>query len=125
MKRIACLLSIATLATLALSPTVAEARSWKACSSSARTTEWTGHGVYLRTSSLRVRSPMNCASGRYALSRARRFFRRRAVLPRVFYDGYVVWFGKQIGGGRWNGTAQYSENTSNTRFRFRFKVWSD
>jgi hypothetical protein len=118
-----------TLLALLLVAAPADAATWRTCSYRPRTTQWfpngNAAGVYMRTSRLRVRAPMNCASGRYAMRKVRRQFRRKGYLPRTFFDGYVRWWGRQVGGVRWNGTAQYHENDSDTAFRFRFHIYSD
>ena len=123
-------LSVAIAAALCLTaPSAAEAHaaSWKSCPGPAATAQWGHEGVYLTTSNLRVRAPMNCASGRYALKVARRKFSRsnNARLPSVYNDGYVLWLGHVRRGSTWNMDGQYDEYESGTAFRFHARWLSD
>jgi hypothetical protein len=110
------------------SVTDAEAATWRSCPGSYAVTQVPRVGMYMESGNLRVRSPMNCASGRYALRTVRARFRTRRYLPERFSDGYVSWYG-WIVSGRLNAprgaTVQYAENTSHTSFRFHAHIYSD
>jgi hypothetical protein len=119
MKRTITVGAIAALLVTA-APADAHAAGWHTCPGVNKiTTSWSG--LHLWTAHLRVRSPMNCASARYALSQARRrWLRDGEHLPRGYYDGYVTWHGRAT----LSGVATYHEHTSGTAFRFRFDIWS-
>ena len=97
---------------------------WHSCAAQTRSTS--GWEYYARISGLQARSPMNCASARYAYNHAFGIT-RQARLPRSFNDGYVRWY-RQIsnvrgpmsdGCGTWRSTVTYREYASGTAFRFR------
>jgi hypothetical protein len=86
--------------------------------------------MYMRTSGHKVRSPMNCASGRYALGVMRRKWQHTpdsGAPPSAYYDGYVLWQGRLV---RYlnpccGGLVRYHENSSDTDFQARVQIWSD
>jgi hypothetical protein len=117
--------------TAAMPASAASAHSnWHSCSGGRGTAEHDVHGMYLRTSALKVRSPMNCASGRYALKTMRRKWKHAPDAgspPWGYYDGYVSWHGRLV---RWlnpccAGLVRYHEYTSGTAFQATVQIWSD
>jgi opacity protein-like surface antigen len=114
----------AAVALLAPAATASANPGWHSCS--AQTRSVSGWEYYGRFSGLQARSPMNCASARYAYNFAFGIA-RRSGLPRSFNDGYVRWYrqisnvrGPSGGGcGTWRSTVTYREYTSGTAFRFR------
>jgi hypothetical protein len=102
----------------------AQASGWKSCSAPVRTIS--DYEYYARYSGLEARSPMNCASARYAYAHAFGLARRSWQRAAVFSDGYVTWHrrvrrlsGPNGGCGTWRSVVTYTEYTSGTAFRFR------
>ena len=113
----------AAVALLVAAATASAHTGWHSCSAQTRSTS--GWEYYARFSGLQARSPMNCASARYAYNLAFGVT-RHSRLPRSFSDGYVRWHrqisnvrGPSGGCGTWHSTVTYREYTSGTAFRFR------
>jgi opacity protein-like surface antigen len=113
----------AAVALLVPAATASAHTGWHSCSAQTRSTS--GWEYYARFSGLQARSPMNCASARYAYNFAVGIA-RRSRLPLTFNDGYVRWHrqirnlsGPNDGCGTWRSIVTYREYTSGTAFRFR------
>jgi hypothetical protein len=122
MKR--ALLGALTALALPAVPAEADAATWRSCSVSSATVRQLQTDWYAVFSNLRARSPMNCASARYAVSHVRGAFRRPGGgIPRTFDDGYVTWHGRRISTSRSGFTVQYTEYDSGTAFRVRIRFF--